>query len=432
MEKFFKDKRKFEDHYETVREVGGGAFAIVYEVKDKKSGQRFAAKVCDKTNVDPGELKALKREIEIMKKCDHPALLKLLDNFENDTNFSLVMDFIEGGDLFNKIQNGETLSETETARIIAQVIGGIDYLHNKNIAHRDLKPENILIDGKGQVKISDFGLSKVFEGGEQLKTTVGTIDFMAPEIILSDVYDKTVDYWSIGVMTFVMLSGRLPFFSKKTNLKFQKIASAEFDMDGPEWDNISAAAKDFIANLIVKDPKQRLTAQACLKHPFITNDRTAASLLELTLPASKEKKKLLAARRDRRVANPNRSSLRLIKEEEPSGGGGGGGDETTSSNSGGLHNPLGTRSASNRSLTSDESSNDAPLRIRSRALRANTDTSGSGVRGGSRNRMQSSSLDEYATSSPLGKSNHSSLGEPSKLSSSAPKRSAKLEGGSSF
>ena len=81
------------------------------------------------------------------------------------------MDFIEGGDLFNKIQNGETLSETETARIIAQVIGGIDYLHNKNIAHRDLKPENILIDGKGQVKISDFGLSKVFEGGEQLKTT---------------------------------------------------------------------------------------------------------------------------------------------------------------------------------------------------------------------------------------------------------------------
>jgi len=274
------------DLYIVGEELGRGAFSIVRKGKHKKTGQQVAIKTIEKNFVEKQDLQLLAREIEIMKKVNHPNVLKLYEVFETDETISLVMELVTGGELFYKIVEKGNYSEKEAAGIVKQMIQGVEYLHGEGICHRDLKPENLLCSGEEEqgykpfrVVIADFGLSKAFNTGEALETSCGTPDYVAPEVITAEgQYDKSVDMWSCGVITYVLLCGFSPFLSSTQHGLFDKIVKCEYDFPDPEWTNISESAKDFIRHLLIKDAKDRFTASQCLKHPWLNGDHGGAAL----------------------------------------------------------------------------------------------------------------------------------------------------------
>jgi len=263
--------------YKVGEEIGRGAFSVVKKATHKKTGEDVAIKFIEKKFVDKQDLMLLAREIDIMKKVDHPNVLKLKEVFETDETIALVMELVTGGELFYKIVEKGNYSEKDAANIVAQMINGVEYLHDQGIAHRDLKPENLLCSGEHDPKykpfrvvIADFGLSKIFDSGESLQTSCGTPDYVAPEVITAEgSYDKSVDMWSCGVITYVLLCGFSPFLSSTQTGLFEKIIKVEYDFPDPEWTNISENAKDFIQHLLVKDPNDRWTAKQCKQHPWL-------------------------------------------------------------------------------------------------------------------------------------------------------------------
>lgn len=267
-----------DDVYKVGEEIGRGAFSIVKRAVHKKSGEEVAIKFIEKKFVDKQDLMLLAREIDIMKKVDHANVLKLREVFETEDTIALVMELVTGGELFYKIVEKGNYSEKDAANIVAQMIHGVEYLHGEGIAHRDLKPENLLCSGEEEsdykpfrVVIADFGLSKIFDSGEALETSCGTPDYVAPEVITAEgSYDKSVDMWSCGVITYVLLCGFSPFLSSTQTGLFEKIIKCEYDFPDPEWTSISEEAKDFIRHLLVKDPDARWTAKQCKDHPWLS------------------------------------------------------------------------------------------------------------------------------------------------------------------
>lgn len=262
-----------EDKYELGQELGRGGFSIVREGKNRVNGEKVAVKFIEKKFVDQEELKLLQREIDIMARVQHRNVLRLFEIFDTDHKLSLVMELVNGGELFYKIVDKGSYSEVEARDIVRQLVEGVDYLHNQGIAHRDLKPENLLCSETEEgvvIKIADFGLSKAFSGESALETSCGTPDYAAPEVLRMDgAYDKGVDLWSIGVITYVLLCGFPPFYGKSQAQLFEKILNADFDFPEPEWTQISAEAKDFINHLLVLDVKLRYNTKQCLDHPWL-------------------------------------------------------------------------------------------------------------------------------------------------------------------
>jgi len=214
------------------------------------------------------------------------------------------MELVTGGELFFKIVARGSYSEKDASSIVVQIVSGVQYLHTTGIAHRDLKPENLLCVGDDRdmlIKIADFGLSKIFIGGQVMETSCGTPDYAAPEVLTGTVYDKSVDLWSIGVITYVLLCGYPPFYAQSQPGLFEKIINADYDFPEPEWSYISDTAKDFIRNLLVLDPKKRLTAEECLVHPFLQIGNAPAKALPgfertMTKYTTERKKQLNALR----------------------------------------------------------------------------------------------------------------------------------------
>jgi len=262
-----------ESKFEIGKELGRGGFSVVREGVDRATGEKVAIKFIEKKFVDQEELKLLGREIDIMKKVQHRNVLRLIEIYETDSALSLVMELVNGGELFYKIVDKGSYSEREARDIIRQLVEGVDYLHGKGIAHRDLKPENLLCSESEEgvvIKIADFGLSKAFANGSVLETSCGTPDYAAPEVLRMDgAYDKSVDLWSMGVITYVVLCGFPPFYGKTQAHLFEKILNADYDFPDPEWTNISEAAKDFIRHLLVLDIEKRYTTKQCLEHPWL-------------------------------------------------------------------------------------------------------------------------------------------------------------------
>jgi calcium/calmodulin-dependent protein kinase I len=265
-----------EEKYELGKELGRGGFSVVREGTDRKSGEKVAIKFIEKKFVDQEELKLLEREIDIMKKVNHRNVLRLFEIYETDQHLSLVMELVNGGELFYKIVDKGSYSEKDARDIVLQLAEGVDYLHKQGVAHRDLKPENLLCSENSDgvvIKIADFGLSKAFGGGSVLETSCGTPDYAAPEVLrMEGAYDKSVDLWSIGVITYVLLCGFPPFYGKTQAQLFEKILNADYDFPDPEWTHISDEAKDFIRHLLVLDIDKRYTTQDCLKHPWLTGE----------------------------------------------------------------------------------------------------------------------------------------------------------------
>jgi len=269
---------KVEDYYDIKGELGRGGMSIVREGIDKKTGERWALKDVDKSIVD--DLTVLQREIDIMKRLSHKNVLQLREVFDSPDKICLVTELVSGGELFEKIVEVGSYTEPDAANLVRQVVDGVAYLHANGVAHRDLKPENLLVGGanEDEIKIADFGLSKSFGSGPEgrLETSCGTPDYVAPEVLRGEVYDHSVDLWSVGVITYILLCGFPPFWGESQGELFDKILSVSFDFPDPEWTNVSPEAKDFIRHLLVKDPAERFTAKACLDHAWLKPKAGAA------------------------------------------------------------------------------------------------------------------------------------------------------------
>jgi calcium/calmodulin-dependent protein kinase I len=270
--------------YEMGEEIGKGGFSVVYRATKKGNGEEFAIKVIQKKMVEGDDIKLLKREIQIMKKLDHPNILKLFAVYEDESQFYLVMELVRGKELFDKIVEKGMYSEKDAANIIRQVVSAVEYLHANGIAHRDLKPENLLSSGEGDmelIKIADFGFSKSFDGeDEKLMTSCGSPGYVAPEILTAESYDKSVDMWSVGVIIYILLSGYPPFYADSAPALFKKIMDVKYDFDDMVWDDISDDAKDLIQHLLVKQSAKRFSAREVLEHSWLQGGATDKPIIK--------------------------------------------------------------------------------------------------------------------------------------------------------
>ncbi|XP_028654960.1 calcium/calmodulin-dependent protein kinase type 1D-like [Erpetoichthys calabaricus] len=257
------------DVFEFVEELGSGAFSEVYLVKEKKTGKNFALKCVKKTAKMQDT--NLENEIAVLKRIKHDNIVSLEDFYESQSHFYLVMQLVSGGELFDRILDRGTYTEKDASVVIRQVLEAVNYLHQNGIVHRDLKPENLLYyssEENSKIMVSDFGLSKIEENGI-MSTACGTLGYVAPEVLTQKPYSKAVDCWSVGVITYILLCGYPPFYEETESRLFSKIMKAEYEFDSPFWDDISESAKDFIRNMMQKNPKMRFTCDQALRHPWI-------------------------------------------------------------------------------------------------------------------------------------------------------------------
>jgi len=266
-------KGKLLDSYEVLKQLGKGGYGKVYEVKNIKTGEIRACKHLSKLNIK--NLEKFRREIEILKKMDHPNIIKLYEVYESERSLYLIMEECKGGEIFDRIiqhiQEKKMYSEKDAAIIFEQVMSCIAYCHNRNICHRDLKPENLLYLNAGdekdnRIKVIDFGLSQACD---RLKTKVGTAYYVSPEI-LSGNYTHLCDIWSAGVILYILLSGDPPFNGANDNEIYTKIAQMKFSFPERKWKNISNDAKDLLCHMIVPE-NERYTAEQVLAHPWFKN-----------------------------------------------------------------------------------------------------------------------------------------------------------------
>ncbi|XP_049849742.1 myosin light chain kinase A-like isoform X2 [Schistocerca gregaria] len=256
------------DFYEIEDEVlGSGYFAIVMLGKDKRTGEKVAIKVITKSKVENPQFQ---NEINIMSKVSHPNVVGLRAVFDTSAKLFIVMELVQGGELYELISKRKRFSEEETSYIMCQVFSALKYIHNIGIVHRDLKLENmLLVDKDGlDIKLADFGLSKLY-AGQALKTACGTPFYVAPDILQGSGYGPAVDMWSCGVITYVLLSGRLPFHANNDAELFQLIIQGNLVFKSPQFDTVSEKAKDLIRRLLVVNPERRYTAEQALQHPFV-------------------------------------------------------------------------------------------------------------------------------------------------------------------
>ena len=194
------------DFYKLENELGRGSFAIVHAGVHKETGERVAIKIFDKSALDEDDETALQSEVDILSQLDHPNAVKLIEIFDEESNIYLVLELLAGGELFDRIVEKESYSEKEASDTIRPIVDAVRYCHGLGIVHRDLKPENLLYESEDEhsaIKITDFGLAR-FVMNELATTACGTPNYVAPEIIQGQGYGKEVDYWSIGVIIYIM------------------------------------------------------------------------------------------------------------------------------------------------------------------------------------------------------------------------------------
>ena len=262
------------DIYDVKQKLGNGKFGLVKLGVNKQTKEKVAIKIMNKNKMDSSDVELMRTEIEILKICQHPNIIRLYDIFENIDYIYIIMEYCPGGDLFSYLENRNfKVSEERAAILMKKMCDAVFYFQSFfGVIHRDLKPENVLMTSDkddGDIRILDFGLSKISIPNEKCTEPYGTLTYCAPEIILDEPYNKEVDMWSLGIMTYLMVSGRLPFNSEDENKIARKIAYDEPDYEKNScWKTLSCECIDFIKKLLNKDPKKRMIIEDAIKHPW--------------------------------------------------------------------------------------------------------------------------------------------------------------------
>ena len=250
--------------------LGSGSFGTVYLVKHRELHKYFAMKVIQK-NPHINEENLL-NEIALLKKMDHPNILKILDFFSLKMEYNIITEFCQEGELYKEIKAKAPFTEELSAYYIREILLAVHYCHNMKIVHRDLKPENILIvqrmkNGFHPIKIIDFGTAKVFSKTKKEHLLIGSAYYIAPEVLNKN-YNEKCDLWSCGVILYFMLCGKVPFNGKNEKELFENINKGKYDLESYPWGIISENAKDLIKKLLILDTKKRLSAEEALKHSW--------------------------------------------------------------------------------------------------------------------------------------------------------------------
>ena len=252
--------------------LGSGAFGEVWLVRHKDLERDFAMKIIKKRKNKSNEEKEILNEIEILKKLDHPKILKIIDFYSKVKKYYIITEYCPEGELFNEIIKVGRFDEGQTAFIINQILKAISYCHRNQIIHRDIKPENIMItkrekNGCLQVKLIDFGTAKIFEKGQSENRYVGSSYYMAPEV-LKRKYDEKCDLWSIGVILYILLTGRPPFDGNDDEEILKNVEIGVYDKSSYPFPSLSSYAKDLINKLLQYDAKKRISAEEALEHQW--------------------------------------------------------------------------------------------------------------------------------------------------------------------
>ncbi|XP_041074841.1 death-associated protein kinase 2 isoform X1 [Polyodon spathula] len=293
-------QQNVEEFYEIREELGSGQFAIVKHCKEKSSGLEYAAKFIKKRQSRASRRgvrrEEIEREVNILQQIQHPNIITLHDVYENRTDTVLILELVSGGELFDFLAQKESLSEEEATQFMKQILDGVNYLHSRKIAHFDLKPENIMLLDKNvplpRIKLIDFGLAHKIEDGVEFKNIFGTPEFVAPEIVNYEPLGLPADMWSIGVITYILLSGASPFLGETKQETLGNISAMDYEFDEEFFSRTSELAKNFIRQLLVKDTRKRLTIQEALNHPWIKTheSKEETKVLETNKPERRQLK----------------------------------------------------------------------------------------------------------------------------------------------
>ncbi|NXL85648.1 MYLK2 kinase, partial [Alectura lathami] len=252
--------------------LGGGKFGEVHTCTEKQTGLKLAAKVIRKQGAKDKEMVLL--EIDVMNQLNHRNLIQLYDAIETPREIILFMEFVEGGELFERIIDDDYhLTEVDCMVFVRQICEGIRFMHHMRVLHLDLKPENILcVAATGHmVKIIDFGLARRYNPQEKLKVNFGTPEFLSPEVVNYEQVSYSTDMWSMGVITYMLLSGLSPFLGDNDTETLNNVLAANWYFDEETFESVSDEAKDFVSNLIIKEKSARMSAGQCLQHPWLNN-----------------------------------------------------------------------------------------------------------------------------------------------------------------
>ncbi|BGP18340.1 Serine/threonine-protein kinase [Rhodosporidiobolus nylandii] len=255
--------------FDLLKVIGKGSFGKVMQVRKKDTGRIYALKTIRKAHiVSRSEVTHTLAERTVLAQVNNPFIVPLKFSFQNAEKLYLVLSYINGGELFHHLQREGRFSEERSRFYAAELLCALEHLHQFNVIYRDLKPENILIDYVGHIALCDFGLSKLnMSESETTNTFCGTPEYLAPELLLGHRYQRTVDWWTLGVLLYEMLSGLPPFYSENTNEMYQKILTDPLRFG----DEIQPDARSLLTGLLTRDPQQRLGvtgAQAIKQHPF--------------------------------------------------------------------------------------------------------------------------------------------------------------------
>uniref|UniRef100_A0AAZ3QGU3 calcium/calmodulin-dependent protein kinase n=1 Tax=Oncorhynchus tshawytscha TaxID=74940 RepID=A0AAZ3QGU3_ONCTS len=274
---------RFTDEYNLYEELGKGAFSIVKRCMRISSGQEYAAKIINTKKLSARDHQKLEREARICRLLKHPNIVRLHDSISEEGFHYLVFDLVTGGELFEDIVAREYYSEADASQCIQQILESVNHCHQSGIVHRDMKPENLLLASKlkgAAVKLADFGLAIEVQGDQQAWFGfAGTPGYLSPEVLRKDPYGKPVDMWACGVILYILLVGYPPFWDEDQHRLYQQIKAGAYDFPSPEWDTVTPEAKDLINKMLTINPVKRVTATDALKHPWICQRSTVASMM---------------------------------------------------------------------------------------------------------------------------------------------------------
>ncbi|XP_037634877.1 calcium/calmodulin-dependent protein kinase (CaM kinase) II beta 1 isoform X18 [Sebastes umbrosus] len=274
---------RFTDEFQLYEELGKGAFSVVRRCVKLCTGQEYAAKIINTKKLSARDHQKLEREARICRLLKHPNIVRLHDSISEEGFHYLLFDLVTGGELFEDIVAREYYSEADASHCIHQILESVHHIHQHDIVHRDLKPENLLLASKcknAAVKLADFGLAIEVQGDQQAWFGfAGTPGYLSPEVLRKEAYGKPVDIWACGVILYILLVGYPPFWDEDQHKLYQQIKAGAYDFPSPEWDTVTPEAKNLINQMLTINPAKRITAQEALKHPWVCQRSTVASMM---------------------------------------------------------------------------------------------------------------------------------------------------------